>query len=250
MEGAIAATSGALNPEGCLFCRRHDGGFVSREHVYSEALGNAEYVLPPGVVCDRCNNGPLSRCDAELIGFEPVALLRAERGLPTKGKQAVAATFSNAQVWFSAPGELNVVTNSPKVTRRMSTDGVRSQGNMDLIGKRVTAKRARLMTRSVWKSALELVYWDLGPEEAFAETYDGLREAVLHDRPEGWAVLLKNSHATPRVQLQYERKVIGDREAMPVRMSIFGVIIYTDALRRDMPEEKIAPPWEFSLWKF
>lgn len=77
---------------GCLFCRRSDGGFRSREHIFSEALGNHEYVLDPGVVCDRCNNGPLARADDALTNFPPIALLRAERGLPTKAGKAVGVT--------------------------------------------------------------------------------------------------------------------------------------------------------------
>src|SRR5688572_25775127 len=56
-----AAANQALHPEGCLFCRRHDGGFLSEEHIFSEGLGNTDYVLPPGIVCDRCNSGPLAR---------------------------------------------------------------------------------------------------------------------------------------------------------------------------------------------
>jgi hypothetical protein len=35
-----AAANQALHPEGCLFCRRHDGGFLSEEHIFSEGLGN------------------------------------------------------------------------------------------------------------------------------------------------------------------------------------------------------------------
>src|SRR5689334_21444546 len=61
-----------LHEYGCLFCRRADGGFTSREHIFSEALGNFdEHVLPPGVVCDRCNNEKLSAADEALIGFQP-----------------------------------------------------------------------------------------------------------------------------------------------------------------------------------
>jgi len=33
------------------------------EHIVSEALGNVTLILPPGVVCDRCNHGTLSRLD-------------------------------------------------------------------------------------------------------------------------------------------------------------------------------------------
>lgn len=40
----------------CIFCKDRSDDSVSVEHIIPEALGNTEHVLPPGVVCDRCNN--------------------------------------------------------------------------------------------------------------------------------------------------------------------------------------------------
>src|SRR4051812_36315096 len=103
----------------CLFCLRTDGGFLGREHIVSEALGNTELVLPPGIVCDRCNNGPLSRADDALIGLPPITLLRAERGLPTKAGKPVVSKWGNAKIGFAAPGALQIETSSKKTMRRM-----------------------------------------------------------------------------------------------------------------------------------
>lgn len=69
----------ATHPEGCLFCRRHDRDFSSQEHIVSGRLGNAEHVLPAGVVCDHCNSGRLSAADRALIDLEPIQMLRSER---------------------------------------------------------------------------------------------------------------------------------------------------------------------------
>jgi len=33
-------------------------------------------------------------------------------------------------------------------------------------------------------------------------------------------------------------------------MSVFGVEIHTDLLRRDLPKAQLTPPREFSLWEF
>lgn len=165
--------------EGCLFCRRDDGGFTSREHVFSEALGNHEYIIDPGVVCDRCNNGPLSRADEALVNFPGITLLRAERGLRTKAGKPVVSKWGNATVAFSDRGTLDVYGPSKEAMRnmpepgRMPPDG----GKMELTtGGPVTANRIRSMVRSVWKSALELVYWDQGAEFAFDPVFDEARE--------------------------------------------------------------------------
>lgn len=39
----------------CLFCKRDSSTSRSVEHVIPESLGNKEYVLPRGMVCDKCN---------------------------------------------------------------------------------------------------------------------------------------------------------------------------------------------------
>jgi len=243
----LAATANALHREGCLFCRRHDGGFVSREHIFSESLGNLEdYVLPPGIVCDRCNNGPLSVGDGELVSFEPIVMLRAERGLSTKAGRPVTATFGNAIIWFGVRGQITVESNSRKATRRMGPRG----GQLDLFGRPVTPRRARRIVRSVWKSTLELIYLDAGPRVAFLEIFDGARDAILDDRCAGWATLDRDTIATPSVELEYERAFIGGHHAMPVTLNVFGVVIRTDLLRRDVSRDRVHPPWPHSLWEF
>lgn len=39
----------------CLFCRNKNNTFQNIEHIIPESLGNKVYVLPPGIVCDKCN---------------------------------------------------------------------------------------------------------------------------------------------------------------------------------------------------
>ena len=40
----------------CIFCKSDSRESRSTEHVIPESLGNTEHTLPPGVVCDKCNN--------------------------------------------------------------------------------------------------------------------------------------------------------------------------------------------------
>jgi hypothetical protein len=40
----------------CIFCKAESSTSVTIEHLIPESLGNIEHVLPPGVVCDNCNN--------------------------------------------------------------------------------------------------------------------------------------------------------------------------------------------------
>jgi hypothetical protein len=40
----------------CVFCKRYSDRSSSVEHILPEALGNKDHTLPPGWVCDGCNN--------------------------------------------------------------------------------------------------------------------------------------------------------------------------------------------------
>lgn len=40
----------------CIFCNKDASSSRSLEHIIPESLGNEEHTLPPGVVCDACNN--------------------------------------------------------------------------------------------------------------------------------------------------------------------------------------------------
>jgi len=242
---------------------RDDGGFTSREHVISEALGNnaalgdGERTLAPGVVCDRCNHGSLSAADSALVELPMIQLLRAERGLPTKALKPVEAKFGNATVWFSGPGEMNVLTNSRKTTRQMpARPGGRmppgAKGSIELSsGGPMTSRRLRRAVRSGWKSAFEYLYLDHGPDVAFDSDLDDARAAVIDDdATDGWAVVPKHCDVRETVSVTYSFCMIDGRVAMPICLDVFGVTFYTDLLRRDLTSEQVRPLWEANVWVF
>src|SRR3954451_4065983 len=92
---------------GCLVCRRGDGGFTSFEHIFPEALGNTELLLPVGVVCDRCNNGPLAEADEALSRFLPIDLMRTWHGIPSKSGRLPDFNFDNGALRCVRPGHIH-----------------------------------------------------------------------------------------------------------------------------------------------
>jgi hypothetical protein len=75
---------------------RSDGGITSEEHPVPESIGNHELVLPRGVVCDRCYNGPLAALDEALVDSFMIKCRRAEWGIPSK-QEVVPASGSRAR---------------------------------------------------------------------------------------------------------------------------------------------------------
>ncbi|MFA5367288.1 MAG: HNH endonuclease [Dehalococcoidia bacterium] len=40
----------------CIFCKSDSSASISEEHIVPQSLGNKEHAIPPGIVCDKCNN--------------------------------------------------------------------------------------------------------------------------------------------------------------------------------------------------
>jgi hypothetical protein len=68
----------------CLFCRIDARGSRSREHIIPESLGNTKYTLPPGVVCDRCNNYFSRKVEKPFLDSPAVTFLRFHEAVPSK----------------------------------------------------------------------------------------------------------------------------------------------------------------------
>jgi len=68
----------------CVFCKRDSSMSVSTEHIIPESLGNTLQILPPGVVCDACNNYFSREVEKPFLESESVRSLRFEQALISK----------------------------------------------------------------------------------------------------------------------------------------------------------------------
>lgn len=88
-------------PHDCLFCRSVDARFTRVEHPIPESLGNDEDVIPPGFVCDACNQYFGSKVEAVVLDMPPILLertaasIRTKKGrLPVYGRDTEAPLFA------------------------------------------------------------------------------------------------------------------------------------------------------------
>lgn len=71
----------------CIFCRNPSNDSCSVEHIIPESLGNHTLVLPPGVVCDSCNNYFSRKVEKQFLESPAIKSLRFhEEILSKKGK--------------------------------------------------------------------------------------------------------------------------------------------------------------------
>jgi hypothetical protein len=71
-------------PNDCLFCRRQNTSFQRVEHPIPESLGNDDFILPPGWVCDACNQYFGAKIEARVLSMPPFSIERAAFSVTTK----------------------------------------------------------------------------------------------------------------------------------------------------------------------
>jgi hypothetical protein len=223
---------------GCLVCRRGDGGFHSEEHPMPESMGNTEVVLPNGVVCDRCNGGPLSDLDKELCDFFPVKMRRTMLGITSKAGKVPVTRFATGSLrndGLTPDGQaaLFFQINSAKDKSTLyekSRVGQQVELGMHVKGGRpLTPRYASKLARSLLKCAFECAWLDHGPMMLECR-FDHIREAILGEPYSGLlAVLRKGDPDDTGVSITYgfRREETGD--AMWVYGSFYGIRMFTDS---------------------
>ncbi len=68
----------------CLFCKQDSSSSRSFEHIIPESLGNTKCKLPPGVVCDKCNNYFSRQVEKPFLELGAILQLRFHQEIPSK----------------------------------------------------------------------------------------------------------------------------------------------------------------------
>jgi hypothetical protein len=216
-------------PRACLYCRTSEAEFVGEEHVVPFALGNRKEVLPAGVVCRPCNNGPLSRLDQALVSFEPIAFMRVHLNLPGREGRVPPARFANAHI--SRGDEVDLVidckTNKPAMTLK---PGKRNEFQLNLTGRRMTKELGRTLTRALYKSLLGFIYLDHGRHFAMRERFDEARAMILGQAGafHGYLAMPKTSKPTGAARFTYQFIELDGVPTVGIFADYFGVQFISD----------------------
>ena len=68
----------------CIFCKTDSDSSRSVEHIIPESFGNTDYVLPPGWVCDSCNNYLSRKVEAPFLNSSYGRSSRFSMQVPSK----------------------------------------------------------------------------------------------------------------------------------------------------------------------
>lgn len=209
----------------CIYCgqTKPDTAFIGREHILPESMGNKDYVLARGIVCDQCNNN-LSTLDNALLKFEPVSFFLTYLGIPSKaGKipEAKLGTVSmkrmkNGEIQFDIPKFSTRHIETIKNTKDKTVLQVKSKGS------KLTSKQARTLIRGFYKVGLAMVAHSKGTDSALDSRYD-LTRKYIHDDPsiQGLAIFPKKYKQRKELNLRLFR-----RDDVCPTASIFVIVLF------------------------
>jgi hypothetical protein len=204
----------------CIYCLTKSASFNSEEHIIPEALGNEELILPRGYVCDKCNNGILSRLDNLLVDFEPISFLHVIYTQYTKAGKLPNASCQNISIKKTHPRNI-VFTAKDKsgwLKDLKETDDGQVSFSINIRGKKFDSKK---IGRALYKIALGTVAYDQGFEVACDPKFDMARAFILkgEDFPNNLLIL---GNVKPKPEVIVEHQELSD--GTPFLIDIFGIL--------------------------
>ena len=155
----------------CIFCNQDAANGQRVEHVIPESIGGGDwFVLPPGIVCDSCNQYFGSKVEAVAATDYPLNLIRLMNGVITKKRKW--ATLPHYRGLLEArpiPGTFGIEPTSEEIEQRIL--------NGQITQLRVIAETRHPVSlcRMLLKIALETIACD-DIEDALSERYDAARQ--------------------------------------------------------------------------
>lgn len=165
----------------CIFCTQDSIG-TRVEHILPESLGGRAWAcLPPGVVCDKCNQYFGAKVESSALGSHPFLPFRLLLGIPTKkGKAAVGASSQGDVASGSAPGQIVLNPRTPQVAEQVEA------GEITQLRMLATPLDPLAVCRLLLKMGVETVAAE-SAASARSRTYDAARQfARAPTRGEHW----------------------------------------------------------------
>jgi hypothetical protein len=232
----------------CIFCKTESSASRSVEHIIPESLGNTKAVLPPGVVCDSCNNYFARKIEKPLLDTPYFRNLRGRQRIDSKrgrvpAQDALLLTQSGLTEGIKAKLFL------PSV-RHINRHGVVHIEDMDDV-KKVFARRGevqllvgaseddiggpKLLSRFLAKVALELLVDRLSKTDnwqSFIIDNSELDPVRLHARrgtPASWEYSRRRIyHENDRIMMNNEDvQTVWEWDALAIRVTDASMELYS-----------------------
>lgn len=171
----------------CIFCHKDSSTSKSVEHIIPESLGNKDYYLPKGYVCDECNHYFAIKIERELLDQPYFVSMRFRNEIPNKKDKLV-----KQKMFF--PG----ASKSTDVTLMTTEQGLIVSFDDEDVYKSIQQGKCHkmygfylpepeypnmVMSRFLTKCAYEYFLYNMGPEKMDVCTLEMLGDEndILHE---------------------------------------------------------------------
>jgi len=229
----------------CIFCKKESLASKSVEHIIPESLGNSRSILPPGIVCDKCNNYFSRKIEGKMLEQSYFKNLRFRQNIESKRGRCPIETgvlrTRNSEI--KVPIDRN--TKNPRIsTVRVNTEDfekllIFSPTELIFSSPDLPEVNNQIISRFLGKVGLELLASTPVPEKALNEfvidntEFDLLRNFVRYSKPDiVWPYHLRRIYAENKPfliegvngQMIHEEKLLfTDARELYVVVCIMGV---------------------------
>jgi hypothetical protein len=174
------------NQQLCIFCKQDSARCKSNEHIWPQSYGNTKHTVPPGIVCDTCNNYFSRKVEGPLLASGDILMRRFAQYIPNKRGRVpevnglhypsgVKVTMTHQEL-----GLLHITPDNPADIYKLR-QSLLTSANGAFIGPERDPPSRLLMSRLLAKAALEALALRVSVCEGwqehviFKEDFDDLR---------------------------------------------------------------------------
>jgi hypothetical protein len=172
-------------PFKCLFCQRKNVPFTHLEHPIPESLGNDEWTIPLGFVCDGCNQYFGAKVEKEVVSAPPFILERLA--------YVVKSKRGRVPVYKAGPG-LHLVSSGYKDLILLHAESSYVKHYRSTLGRQPfliprTERSAFYISRFLLKIGLEILLVVVPPMDPYSSVFDAARNLARYGSGESeWQV--------------------------------------------------------------
>ncbi len=211
----------------CIYCTQSTTGDLTRAHVFPEALGNRDLVLPPGTICKKCNQYAGHELESALVAHPSIAMALHFWGI--HGKQGrIRKQLGTVVSQPSEPGTVSMKFSmvAPKLT-------FHADGMVEMQAKATTPTGFRLdrFRRALHYLGMNVVASLEGAASVLEPKYDPIRSYVRRprNRREAW-IYSEDSPPVKDIPLILDAKVLETPSGKIVVLQLFQTVYGVDLL--------------------
>ncbi len=160
----------------CIFCKNTSAESKSVEHIIPESLGNTAHTLPPGIVCDKCNQYFALKVEKPVLDSSVFRSLRSTMDVPNKKRRIPVPPNENKM-------ELPEYRLTARLLGKIGLEALASRT------KSIAGWEEEIIDKPELDAVRDFTRFDRGPDWPFVYRPIYLAESVFYDGTESYEVL-------------------------------------------------------------